>query len=293
MNLLIDPSVLCQFEAGISSAEKANVLRHRLASLTTLVRGTGARLIFTSELWRKFQKDAVGPVVASVVDPQVRTPLQMLRNSVRMMGYPNDAVAAWGFAPLLADVMGAGQFWADAYAALAAELIRSGEEVRIFTALIPGKNLEVHSSANTHLFEKTRWRLYVRCKGLPGTGHVPCITSLRNVQVPWTTRFDERLPDSRPAGGYEFRVPANWHLRSLQSFRTHLGKPCWKDGSGIFWADPNTPGDAYHWDVYFEDVATSPIGISPVNIVRWGVPAAEGVPGSVHHIPTALRSRAT
>jgi hypothetical protein len=293
MNLLIDPTIFKDYIDSGFDGLFLPILEARLARLSRILLGQAASIVFFKNQWLIFQESFVAPVHKHAITPNVRTPLDLLRGRVKILpSNLNAGVHAWGFEQLFRGLVGDDVDWPSTMAALAAEALRGEEPVAIFTDLIVGRNAELHVVGHSRIVEKTRWRAYVRSIGVRGgIGHVPCLVSMRNVNVPWTCRYDDSLPDNHPAGGYSFSPPEKWHRKDVVSIRTRLGKKCWIDINGNCWADPNTPGQAYHWDVFFESDEDSPIGISPINIVRWGVPAREGLPGEIHHIPTTRASR--
>jgi hypothetical protein len=293
MNLLIDPLLFKRYiDSGFSGAEQV-MLERSLGQLTRIIRDYNASVVFYREEWLAFQHDYVGPVHANASTPSIRTPIGMLRDRVRVLAPdPRDNVHAWGFEQLFRELPTTNVNWSSAMAAAAAQVLRLREPVAVFTPLIEGRNMVRHVVGHSELHEKTRWRVYVRSAGVPGgIGHVPCLSSARNAAIDWTTRFDDALPDTHPSGGYSFQPPSNWHKGDVVAIRTSHSKKCWIDSREQHWADPNTPGSAYHWDVYFQTSAESPIGISPINVVRWGAPASEGTPGAVHHIPASRAGR--
>lgn len=291
MNVLIDPELLAPFrDARHCTETEAAALRRSLEQLTKFTVKYDAKVVSTRHLWQKLQSLYIAPVVAAFNEPAVRTPLQLLRNRLRVV-VPNAdrRLDAWGFEQMLS--RDDGQDWPSGYASIAAELHAADESVVLFTRYLEGRNVRTHSTGHSILVEKTRWRMHIGAPSLNGITSVPCVASLRNIEVPWTTRFDDRLPDTAPPDGFAFQPPSKWYRGYVKPFRAHQSKHAWTDAVGNGWSDPNTPGTAYHWDVHFVDASGSPIGISPANIVRWGAPGAEGVAGGVHHVPRLRRSR--
>lgn len=287
MNVLIDPYVFRGFLDGTDPDE--HVLATRLEQLVRLFQ-LGILPVFNDPLWREFQQGVMAPILSMTPSPRIRTPMQFIRQRHRIV-VPDSTrvVTAWGFEHMLRGCAPNDARWIDGYAALAAELGVKNERLMLFTSLIPGRNISRHGAGWSQIDVKDRWRLYVGGAGAPGIVHVPCISSVRNVYVPWTSRYDDALPDSAPNGGYHFLPPPGWHRGSTVSFRTVQGKVGWCDTNSACWVPPNTPGLPYHWDVFFKDLRLSPVGVSPANIVRWGAPQSEGYPGSVHHVPQHLK----
>jgi hypothetical protein len=294
MNILVDPTIFFAFGRGMApSKEDEALLQSRLNSLTQIVTSTGARIAFSHDHWRQLYKDFIDPAYAACSSFHVRTAIAtVLRKRYRPVIPQLGSVRAWGFLPLLNTAGAKATYWADGLALSAAELLRSGERVVLFTGLDAGRNLTVHQSGQSVVGEKTRWMVYVGAVGLNGATRIPCVANKRNLSVPWTVRYDDELPDAIIGRGYAFAPPAEWWKRRTVAVGVHAGKMSWVDSTGNYWSSPNTPGRPYHWDVHFRNTADSPNGLSPCNIVRWGVPSTEGSPGAVHHVPAVKRSRA-
>jgi hypothetical protein len=97
---------------------------------------------------------------------------------------------------------------------------------------------------------------------------------------PWTARFDWRLPGSGSGVLYPFVPPVEWWKGSSVAFRTVSSKHAWVDIDGNGWARPNIPnGAGYHWDVY----VNTQYGQNQINVVEFGAPQSEGMPGQIHH----------
>lgn len=130
--------------------------------------------------------------------------------------------------------------------------------------------------------EKSVWNLRVQVPGVE-LRRVPAVANRRNITVPWTTRFDEKLPAENEAA-FPFCPPSDWLKSNVRAFETHQSRPAWLDAKGNHWACPAT-GWGYHWDVYLESRLADGYGLDQLNIVRWGAPSEEGATGSIHHVP--------
>ncbi|MBB4770772.1 hypothetical protein FHR57_003320 [Xanthomonas arboricola] len=291
MNVLIDPELLAPFRNARHCTEAdVAALKESLEQLTRFTTNYDAKVVSTKHLWRILQELYIAPVVDAFNEPAVRTPLQLLRGRLRVVVPDvNRPLLAWGFEQMLS--RNDGQDWPSGYASVAAELQAANESVVLFTRYLEGRNVTTHKAAHSILVEKTRWRMHVGAPSLNGIVSVPCVASLRNADVSWTTRFDDALPDTAPSEGAAFQPPFNWHRGYVKPFRVHQSKFAWTDSAGNGWSDPNTPGTSYHWDVHFVVASDSPIGISPANIVRWGAPRKEGIAGGIHHVPRLKRAR--
>lgn len=68
----------------------------------------------------------------------------------------------------------------------------------LFTRHLEGRNVTTHGPAYSILVEKTRWRMHVGAPSLNGIVTVPCVASLRNADVSWTTRCRTQPPRRDP-----------------------------------------------------------------------------------------------
>lgn len=293
MKLIIDPALFAHFSTGgISSSDDYALLRYRLRRLVSFLNATGASVVFEREAWKSFYASHVSPVHLQCGDPEIKAAIAILRRAYVPIVAPLVPVRTWGVISLLQTAIGAGAAWADAVATTAASVLLSGDQVLLFTDLEEGRNCTKYQVGYSVLLEKTRWAVYIGAVGLGGATRVPCVTSVRNAQIPWTSRFDDALPDTAPGDGFRFQPPDNWWKRATVATKTMNGKRAWLDRAGNGWIAPNTPGTSYHWDVHFVRVQESPNGLDPCNIVKWGAPANEGAVGAVHHVPTRKASRA-
>lgn len=291
--MLIDPSIFFPFRKGrqVDSATQA-LLEVRLDCLSLILNRTGARVVFTDQHWAKLYSQHIDAAFEGCSGTKVRAAITMLRRRFQSVKSPAGQVTTWGFLPLLVNAGTQAAYWSDGLALTAVPLLRNAERVMLFTGLDENRNLRTRSSGHCEVREKTRWAVYVGATGLPGATLISCVCNLRNVTIPWTTRYDEKLPDTAPTHGHAFLPVHNWIRRKVSVTCTHAGKPSWIDSGQNKWIPPNTPGHAYHWDVHFANPADSPNGLNPCNIVASECPANEGTPGGVHHVPTAKAARA-
>jgi hypothetical protein len=177
--------------------------------------------------------------------------------------------------------------WVERMALAVIRGVSSGLPVVMFCRRVLDRNLIIHSAENSTLYESKRWALYVQPRGL-GPVQVICVHHPRNFREKWTSRFDWRLPTISDGARYPFCVPGDWWKGSTIAFRTISAKHAWLDANGNGWARPNINGGAgYHWDVYIRDPALKhAIGVDQINIVEYGAPPLEGLPGHLHHVPT-------
>lgn len=177
--------------------------------------------------------------------------------------------------------------WEERMAAASIRAAATGERVVLLTRRMLGRNLVLHASGSSTLHENTRWVLHLQPKNV-GHVQVMCVYHPRNVTDRWTARFDWRLPGTQGAR-YPFCPPAAWWKGSTTAWRTVSSKPAWIDCHGNGWARPNIQeGAGYHWDVFIQSVALkAAVGLDQLNVVEFGAPSTEGLPGQIHHVPAA------
>lgn len=164
---------------------------------------------------------------------------------------------------------------------------REGVPVVFLCHRIEGRNIRDRSSNSVELVEVLRWRLSVSIRGaMPAL--IPCVGQLRHLDVPWTRRMDDRLPDVHGPDLHPYCPPSGWAHARTKVWGTHASRPCWLDAQGQWWARPAT-GGGYHWDVYLNHDEEQRIGLSQINVTRHGVPIGEGAPGDLHHVPKKKR----
>lgn len=293
MNLIIDPGMFVPFIRNGNAGQQAkDALKNNLANLATIIASANARVAYIGDAWQSLYSDHIDAAISQCGDHGVRAAVSLLRRNFRPLDSTGAVIRAWGALALTQNAGSRQQFWASSLADSAVSLLAQGESVAIFTGLDVGRNCVIHQNGHSTVLEKTRWALYFVSVGLNGAVRVPCVSSMRNLSVPWTARFDEALPDAHIAGGFRFVPPNNWVRRASVSLRAVKGRMAWIDIGGNGWVPPNTPGVAYHWDVHFADAADSPNRLNPCNIVKWGAPAEEGIPGGIHHVPAGKRARA-
>lgn len=117
--------------------------------------------------------------------------------------------------------------------------------------------------------------------------------SPEQIHRPWTIRYDERLPTNEDNVRYPFCLPVDWHRGRIKAVGTRESVPAWLDAVRRAWTRPNIPGGrGYHWDVFLEDTdEISAVGTDQLNIVAYGAPSTEGVPGNIHHVPAEKKGR--
>jgi hypothetical protein len=296
---VLDPKL---FEWGtptnpLTSAEEESFIRI-IGDVVRTTREFGVELLTTGEYWLRLWADFVTPLVARLCTPEGRGVVAELRKvGGRRTTYPAapPATRVWGFRTMF----GTGALptgWEDRMADAVSRGVAAGHTVVLFTRLVRGRNLFVHTGKqHVRIDEVTRWRLYVRTPGAPQHVGIDCIRNAHQLRRRWTIRIDPRLPTSEDGARYPYCLPPDWYRGRCVVVATKLSAPAWVDAQGRGWTRPNIPnGKGYHWDVFFSDPAlTASIGVDQLNIVEVGAPKAEGTPGSLHHVPTTKASKVT
>lgn len=172
---------------------------------------------------------------------------------------------------------------------MASALIRAvatGEQVVLLTRRMPSRNIVVHVAGKSTLDENLRWMLHVQPSGI-GPCRVLCVHHPRNLIDRWTCRFDWRLPGPSAGATHPFCPPDAWWKGATIAFRTLESKHAWLDKRGFGWARPSIEsGAGHHWDVYITDKnIAQAVGLDQINVVQFGSPSSEGIPGTIHHVP--------
>ncbi len=162
----------------------------------------------------------------------------------------------------------------------------------LITRLIEGRNLKRHLDQDNReaLREKILWDIRIELGASPI--RIPLICVERNLLVPWTTRFDEALPAIEDGAPFPFCPPTGWQ-GEMAVHGTTKARLCWFDKDRKrSWAQPRTPGAPRHWDVHLNSAdLRDEYGLDYLNIVRFGGPREEGLPGSLHHVPAILQGQ--
>ncbi|MFJ2358061.1 hypothetical protein [Pseudomonas fluorescens] len=288
--LLIDPYIFLPAKGRPYSAERANEVKASLKSILSINRNLKYDLIVDQAHWKDIEKRHIRNLTDTANDPELNVALSTLRKIIKKIDTTTtEHIHAWGIKPLYFNFASKeDEEFGDYIARSVVYCIIQYGQANLFVEEISGRNILEHSSGHSSIKERSRWRIYVSRIGLNGALPVSCIYSSRNIVTPWTSRFDIFLPDT---GAYSFIPPVNWHLRSTVAVATKQSKPVFLDSSGNGWANPNTPGQAYHWDVYLADPKwIAARGMDQINVTRYGAPESQGVPGTIHHVPTGKAS---
>lgn len=290
--LLIDPYIFLPTKGLPYNAQRVEEVKANLKNILRINRHLKYDLIVDQTHWQDIEKRYLRVLSTSFKDAELNIALINLRSIIKKVDTTSvGAIRTWGVKPLYYSfISDEDTLFGDLISRAAAYCITQYGQANLFVEETLGRNIQEHSTGHSRIKERLRWRIYVSRAGLNGAMPVPCIYAPRNIEIPWTTRFDILLPDT---GEYSFVPPANWHLRSTPAVVTKKSKPVFLDASGNGWATPNTPGQAYHWDVYLTDPKWAAArGTDQINVTRFGAPESQGVPGTIHHVPTGKASLA-
>lgn len=302
MIAILDPALfITRAPEGPLDPEEQEELLHVFEGVIGVMKETRATLPGDDWYWGPLTREFLGPLSRRLVERGVRPSrlqqaLQTLLSYKLVRGFPDrptkGVTKLWGVKALYAKWDWCPSWrgcvspdWLSVMERVLIGAVQQGDVV-LLTRFLVGRNVHEHADRKCVLREKDPWRCYAHVPGHPPRG-VPCLANVRNRRVPWTTRFDERLPDS---GKFPFCPPPQWWRRKgrdrgVDAWRTLRSKPCWMDRFGNGWAQPVT-GGIYHWDVFIEDVnQQEEAGLDALNVVAWGTTEAGKIPGQIHHVP--------
>lgn len=291
MIAVLDPAFFSA--SGDEPAEEGRV-RGDVAAALAFLRATGAELVQVDPYWVPLWAELIRPL--TIRWPGLRSDFGTLRRAAvrRPLAPCPEGPHVWGFGPMFdRPDLGLGPEWAQRMAVSVVRLhLATGRPVVLFTRPVVGRNLIRRRAGHSTIDEVGRWRLYIQPR-TPQAVAIPCVWDGRQVAVPWTARFDPRLPGEPDGARYPFCPPARWWKRDVTAVRTHTGKPAFIDARGCGWARPNIPlGAGYHWDVFLSDTQRAEaVGVDQVNIVESGAPSTEGRAGDIHHTPSDKQSK--
>lgn len=286
MIVIVDPALfLTQTMQGPLMPEEEATIVAAIDDLRRICRDHRGVIPNAPWYWNELRRDLVGPlIVRAKPGSPLRQRLDFMSEqagSVSLFAKPHQGVTKlWGVKPLF-DWPRLPAKWLGIMERLLIGCAQNQDESIFVTRLFPGRNILEHAVGRCTLTEKTRWQIQIHVPGHPPR-HVRCVRNLRNMKILWTTRYDEKLPDT---GDFPFCPPPNWWRRGTTSCRTFESKPAWLDRFGSGWAQPATGGD-YHWDVFFDAPhLKESVGLNQLNIVAWGNTEPGKVPGRIHHMP--------
>lgn len=246
----------------------------------------GLHVSVTKAVWQRINREFFQPAAYVLGSRHLATRMQILNSKLNFTAPPQGQGQTWGIKTLYTFAnLPDSSFWLAEVANIAVHWINQGEEFVFLTRLSVGRNVKEHRLENCVIWEKTHWQIFVKSsvKNLAEVA-IPCITSLRNLSVTWTQRYDDRLPDTAPTSGLAFVPALDWRKPSVCVVTTIQSKPTWEDAQKNGWSDTNTPGTGHHWDVFLRNnTLKKKFKDAHVNIKSWGTDDRGRVPGQVHH----------
>jgi hypothetical protein len=299
MLVILDPGFFREADIKSGNGERRaraeRRLTERLEDANRLLARRGAALIVAVDRLRWFDeiwRAEVRPIEEAAGRPLKQALARLREHHRRGRTLPEVAPQGnmWGIS-MMAEWPDFGRSWREALELVVSATVHAGAgEGAVFLChRILGRNAMDRSSATIELTVVMRWRLTAALRGAPTTV-IPCVGSERHIDVAWTRRMDDRLPDAHGTGLHPYCPPAGWRNAQTRVWGTQQSRPCWLDARGQGWARPAI-ADGYHWDVYVTSEAEARIGLGQINVTRFGAPAGQGHPGDLHHIPTAKRGR--
>lgn len=284
---ILDPALLWR-----APGEHVDALEQAMRLALQICVRIDARVPMLEEYWRDLWLELGAPLERASL-PAQRRAIQ----EVRKLGKPAD-----DFPPLrtptgrvyglrqLFTIGGTPDPWCERMTNALARATATGARVVLLARRIVGRDLVLHSAGHSQLLESRRWVLQLHLQGRP-PAQVSCLHHPRNWDLPWTTRFDWRLPAVQDGATHPFCPPQHWWKASTSAVSTMESRTVWLDAHGRGWARPNTPGSGHHWDVYLREPAlVDRVGLSQLNIIEFGDPS-EGRAGHLHHVPSAKKGR--
>lgn len=290
---ILDPALFLMERPGALQPGEDQALDRLLRDVARVCRDYALRFPTPKSYAERLKRELLVPLQRATRERTLLQSLDFFRDVLRPERLVTGAeLEAWGLRELFAGLR-LGDGWLGEMERVVAMNIGAGEPIVLLTRFFEGRNLRRHAVDRCELLEKTRWRVRTRIRG-GALVDMPCVRNVRNMQLTWTVRYDERLPAVEDDARYPFCPPEQWcsdEPRGVRAWRTHLGKPAWIDGHGNAWVRPST-GGGHHWDVFVHSVdVRQKLGLDQLNIVEFGAPDREGKAGHVHHVPTDKQSR--
>lgn len=287
--LIVDPYLFNRDAVnGETEGQQVERLIRQLKSIEAIRQRTRWEVVVEDDLWQKIESRIISKLPTPVGDPTLRAAItNFRRNLSKKASREKISGRAWGVKTLFQGLVSdEDQLFARFVVESAAIARTMSDTVSIFVEQRFGRNARKSGTPESWLCEKTHWRLYASVSGSAPFA-IPCITCLRNIDIPWTTRVDINLPNT---GSYRYEPIRNWESGKVDCIATLKSKRVWLDINGNGWARPSTDGDPEHWDVYVEDARLlKKVNLDQINITRHGVRSLKNIPGEIHHVPEKKR----
>jgi hypothetical protein len=287
--LIIDPYLFSRdCINGETEAQHAERLLRQLTFVEFICQRMQWRVVVEKNLWREIEVRLIRKLPYQAGDPRLRTAVTKFRQNLDMkVSGTKISGVAWGVKSLFHGIKSSDDEMYSRFVVESAAIARTvSSDVYIFVEQRLGRNVFKTGTGESWLYEKTHWRLYASISG-SAPFVIPCVTCLRNIDVPWTARVDIDLPD---VGTYRYKPVSNWESGRVDCIKTMESKKVWLDVDGNGWARPSTGGEPEHWDVYVKDNRLlKKVVLKQINITRFGVRSQDNTPGEVHHTPEKKR----
>jgi hypothetical protein len=283
--VVLDPALFLASQGGLAWDEDA--LRRSLDDVLRICQTLAPSACIPDyyPYWGRLQRELVSPLRLTCRNPRTKRAIDQLSHCTGTIQFPpaptsvtTDLHQLYDWAPLAPS-------WLEVMNRVVLGCSLADDTILV-VRLSEGRNLTKHvatvGTGSCELLEKRVWAVTLTAPNRQL--RVPCVCNQRNVNIPWTARFDDQLPAHEDGARYPFYPPSSWE-NSGTAWRVRESRPCWLDSQGNAWARPATPAPSYHWDVFLAKAQRDRIGVNEINVVRYGALPANGAPGFLHHIP--------
>lgn len=285
MKIILDPLIFWLPDPIHNLEKEIKIVLENIDNTTKIIR-SNHQITTNKSLWSRINKTLMPRLAQHINARELQPRIQYIKENLIIITSPEKNTETWGVRNLFTPAnLPDPDSWMTDLARIASHWIHTGEEFALMTRLIEGRNTLIHTGAqHCKIVEKTIWEVYLKHEEEVNPQTIPCISHVRNLEVAWTRRYDNYLPDSAPPDGLAFTPIANWNDPKTSIIRTIKSKPTWIDLQGNGWSDPNTPGEPHHWDVFLQNLGLRhKFKNSYVNITRFGTNDRNRVQGQVHH----------
>lgn len=284
--LILDPALFMDSIAGLAAIRARDDSEYAgdLDGIVRVLQVTNG-YIPKDQLWLNIERRLIVPLLHKHLRNQrFRQPLAIIRDRLRPIPVTESKrVTVWSFRDLFACL---GGDWTDLVVLSAASLLSSGESTTLVVVRrILGRNLIVHGSPPGALQEKCIWNLRMLTEHC--FSRMLCVANERNIKVPWTCRYDDRLPAPEDGAAYPFCAPINWFVAAPppRGRAVRLGAhPGSEDIAGRVWTRPDGLRGLNHWDVQIPPRDRSAVGSPYLNVtIGWPLDKKSKPPGTIDH----------
>ena len=284
--LILDPALFMDSIEGLPAirAREDSEYAEDLNRIVRILQATNG-YIPKDRLWLNIERRLIAPLLQKHMgNPSIRQPLTIIRN--RLSPSPaakSKRVTVWSFRDLFACL---GADWTNLVVFSAASLLSSGASTPLVVVRrVVGRNLIVHGNPPGALQEKCIWNLRMLTEHC--FARMLCVANERNIKVPWTCRYDDRLPAPEDKAPYPFCAPINWFIAAPPPEGRAVrpgAHPGSEDIKGRIWTRPEGLRGLNHWDVQIPRREQAAVGSSYLNItIGWPIGKTSKPPGTIDH----------